>query len=169
MIFRSTSYLSAFTVNLGTGLSKPGSPQSGTKRCVMLHVHVLMFFVDLCASSRHVARCFEHQQCFTRPPQGRFQAGPYTWVGQLRVDPRRYNTSPYYYYVRRPARHMPSCCALRVVYLFCLNINSASCPAVNAVICISTSAANFICMGSFNHKLSEYRSQLTSGKDFLYM
>ena len=32
---------------LGTGLSKPGSPQSGTKRCVMLHVHVLMLCVDL--------------------------------------------------------------------------------------------------------------------------
>ena len=31
----------------------------------------------------------------TRPPQGRFQAGPDTWVGQLRVDPRRYKAPPY--------------------------------------------------------------------------
>ena len=34
-----------------------------------------------------------------RPPQGRFKAGPGRRVGQLRVDPRRYNTCtpPYYY------------------------------------------------------------------------
>ena len=36
----------------------------------------------------------------TRPPQGRFQAGPDTWVGQLRVDPRRYNTPPISDYIR---------------------------------------------------------------------
>ena len=85
------------------------------------------------------------------------------------MDPRRYNTSPYYYYVRRPARHMPSCCALRVVYLFCLNINSASCPAVIwGDLYQHFSSKLHLCMGSFNHKLSEYRSQLT-GKDFLYM
>ena len=46
------------------------------------------------AAGEHPARPLGNHPA---PPQGRFKAGPGRRVGQLRVDPRRYNTPPYYY------------------------------------------------------------------------